>query len=196
LCRLIDMSPDPVARRYRDAVLAGGFDSLNAFSQHVFHAATHPPCLVPDAAALMAALHDAGAEVVIVSNSGVDKIDAWFGAAGIDGVRVRGAAAKWQLGGSDAAIDVGGRTIYVDRPRYREAIEAEQPDMIIGDVFSLDLAMPHVLRTHGMRGAPQCLVLRHRPHTPAWVLDTAGGGAIDHIVAGLGDVPDILTRLR
>ena len=131
-----------------------------------------------------------------MSNSGSDKINAWFKDAGIEGIRVRGAAAKWQLGGSDAAIDVGGRTIYVDRPRYREAIEAEQPDLIIGDVFSLDLAMPHVLRTHGLAGAPRSLVLRHRPHTPAWVLDTAGGGAIDHIVAGLGDVPEILASLR
>ena len=54
LCRVIGNSTEPTARRYREAVLAM-FDSLDAFSQHVFHKAHKPSCLVEGAADLMAA---------------------------------------------------------------------------------------------------------------------------------------------
>jgi hypothetical protein len=207
LCNVIDRDPD--ARRYREAVLAGGFESLSAFAQHVYVAATgtfrrdHPPCIVPEARAIAAALEGAGAEVVVVSNSEAEKIVSWFEGAGVPaseheghGLRVRGAAAKWFIGDSDAAIDIAGRRIYVDRPRYRAAIEAEQPDLVIGDVFSLDLALPHVMRTHGMAAAPRSLVLRHHPHTPGWVLDTSAGGAIDFTVASLTELPAIVSALK
>jgi hypothetical protein len=107
---------------------------------------------------------------------------------------VRGSASKWLIG-SDAAIDIAGRRIFVDRPRYRAAIEAEEADLVVGDVFSLDLALPHVMRTHGMAAAPRSLVLRHHPHTPSWVRDTAAGGAIDHMVAGLAELPAIVAAL-
>jgi hypothetical protein len=207
LCNVIDTVAS--ARRYRDAVMRGGFESMSAFAQHVYVASTttfrrdHPPCLVADARDLVAELHEVGADVVVVSNSEADKIVSWFGSAGVDAseseghaLRVRGAAAKWFIGDSDAAIDVAGRRVYVDRPRYRAAIEAEQPDLVIGDVFSLDLALPHVMRSHGMAAAPRCLVLRHHLHTPRWILDSAGGGAIDHMIAGLAELPPIVAALR
>ena len=206
LCTAIDRDPD--ARRYRAAVLGGGFESLSAFAQHVYVAATtmfrrdHPPCIVPEARAIAAALEEV-AEVVVVSNSEAEKIVAWFEAAGVEaseheghGLRVRGAAAKWLIGDSEAAIDIAGRRIYVDRPRYRAAIEAEQPDLVIGDVFSLDLALPHVMRTHGMAAAPRSLVLRQHPHTPGWVLETSAGGAIDFTVASLSELPAIVSALQ
>lgn len=208
LCHFIDSSSDPWAVRLRQAVLGGGFESLSAFSEYVFRDATsrfraeHPPCLVDRAADLMSALHDTGAEVVIISNSGSDKISAWMQDAGIDAgadtshaVRVRGAAAKWRLGETDEAIEVEGRPIHIDRPLYRAAIEAENPDLIIGDVFSLDLALPHVMRTASHPAAPRRLVLRRHKHTPAWITESSAGGAIDHMVGGLEDLPAIVRQL-
>ena len=208
LCHFVDTHDHPTARALRKAVLAGGYESLAAFSEHVFREATgrfraeHPPCLVDGARALMDALHDAGADVVIVSNSGADKISAWMRDAGIDAgpeeghvVRVRGAAAKWKLGETDDAIVVAGRPIHIDRPLYRAAIEAENPDLIIGDVFSLDLALPHVMRHDEHPAAPSRLVLRRHDHTPAWVTESRASGAIDHVVAGLHDLPAIVRTL-
>ncbi len=207
LCNAIDTSDDPTAKRYRAAVLGNGFASMSDFAQHVYVTATgafrreHPPCLVADARAILDELLALGVEVVVVSNSEAEKIVSWFAGAGIDAgeneghaLRVRGAAAKWLLGG-DAAIEVAGRRIYVDRPRYRAAIEAEQADLVVGDVFSLDLALPHVMRSHGMAAAPRSLVLRHHVHTPSWVRDTSAGGAIDHMVAGLAELPAIVAEL-
>lgn len=206
LCRYLNVETSPVAERYKAAVLGAGFESLAAFSEHAYVQATaayrdaHPPCLVDNAAEKLAALHDAGADVVIISNSGAEKISAWFQAAGVDAgpendrlLRVRGSAAKWWLGSGQETIDVAGRSIFVDRPKYRAAIVAEAPDLIIGDVFSLDLALPHVLRGQGVAGAPSVLALRAHPHTPAWVTDGKADGAIEHIVTGVEDLPAIVT---
>lgn len=209
LCNAIAIVDDATAQRYRDAVARGGFATLADFAQHVYVQSTgtfrrdHPPCIVADAAAVLAALHELDAEIVVVSNSDADKIVAWFAHAGIDAgerdghaLRVRGAAAKWFIGASDASIDVAGRRIFVDRPKYRAAIEAEQADLVIGDVFSLDLALPHVMRSHAIPGAPRTLVLRHHRHTPSWIIDTAAAGAIDHVVASLAELPAIVAAHR
>ncbi len=205
LARLIGVGGCDVSARYKDAVLAGGFASLSAFSEHAFKTATDsfrnddPPCIIGDAEARLAALERAGAEVVIISNSGAEKIARWFQSVGVDAgegeghrLRVRGAAMKWFLGETDDNIECGGRRILIDRPRYREAIEAENPDLIIGDVFSLDLALPHVLRTRGMAQAPSILALRRHAHTPGWIADDRAGGAIDHVVQGVGDLTAIV----
>lgn len=198
---------DPRAALYRSAILRAGFPTLAAFSDRCFLAATdafrgaHPPALVDGAGAACAALRDAGAEIVVASNSRAEKVVSWLRHAGIDAgeagghlVRVHGDAGKWQIAGS-AAIDVGGRRVLVDRPRYRAVIEEEQPDLVIGDVFSLDLALPHALRAAGHPAAPDLLVLRRHPHTPAWVLDTHGDGAIDVVVDHLRDLVAVVREL-
>lgn len=199
---------DECARKYRDAIQADGHE-LAAFADRCFMTATadyrneHPPALVGDALASLEALHDAGAEVVVVSNSVAEKIIGWFRGAGIDAgeddhhlVRVRGQAGKQTIGESDAQIQVAGRGIYVDRPKYRAVIEAENPDVIIGDVFSLDLALPHVMRGEGHPAAPDVLVLRKHRHTPEWVLADRCGGAIDEVVDSVGDLVGLTQRLR
>ncbi len=208
LTRVLEEGDDDVARRYAGAVKAAGHDSLAAFSEWCFRTATasfrdeHPPCIVDHAADLLKAIEDAGAEVVIISNSGADKIGHWFQSAGVDAgegnghaLRLRGSAMKWFLGETDDAIEVDGRKVHVDRPKYRAAIEAENPDLIIGDVFSLDLAMPHVLRTRGVAQAPATLVLRQHAHTPAWVTQTKAGGAIDHLVDSVSELPALVRDL-
>lgn len=185
---------DERAACYRDALLGAGYETLTAFADYCFHRATetfreaHPPGLVEGAGDVFQALHDAGAEVVVVSNSGADKVVAWLRHGGIDAgedeghlVRVHGAAGKWVLG-DDAAIEVAGRKILVDRPKYKAVIEEEDPDLVVGDVFSLDLALPHVMRSAGNAKAPSMLVLRRHPHTPAWILDGRAGGAIDRVI--------------
>jgi hypothetical protein len=96
------------------------------------------------------------------------------------------------IGPSDRSIDVGGRRIFVDRPRYEAVIREEQPQIVIGDVFSLDLALPHVMRAESAPGAPSELVLRRHPHTPRWVLDTKADGAIDRVVEHVGELVQAL----
>lgn len=191
IARFLEASDNAKAKRYVAAVLAGGFASLSAFGDHCFLTSTaqfraqHPPALVPRAAEMFAALVEAGAEVVVVSNSSSEKIEGWFRETGVGNglahaLRVRGSAGKFELGPSDDHLVLAGRKIRVDRPKYRTILAEERPDFVIGDVYSLDLALPHVMRRAGEL-APK-LALRRHPHTPRWVLDTRADGAIDLVV--------------
>lgn len=199
---------EPAAARYREAILAGGFANLTAFADRCFLTATgsyrdqHPPALVPGAARHLAALVDAGAEVVVVSNSPADKIINWFRSAGVDagevvghGLRVRGAAGKQVLGATDRCLELAGRRIHVDRPRYLEVLREERADLVIGDVFSLDLSLPHLVRTEGEAFAPRTLVLRGHEHTPRWVREGLIGGPIDHILGGVDELLPLVHAL-
>ena len=192
-------------RAYREAILDGGYATLTAFADHCFHTAAvqyreqHPPALVPGTAEVLHELHGLEAEVLVVSNSPAEKIVGWFTAVGADAgtgaehdLRVRDRAGKQTLGPTNESIEVGGRRIFIDRPSYLDVIEDEDPDLIIGDVFSLDLALPHVLRTRGNAKAPATLVLRRHDHTPAWILDTKAEGAIDLVVEGVHDLVDLV----
>jgi phosphoglycolate phosphatase-like HAD superfamily hydrolase len=195
--------------RYREAVLDGGFETVSAFADTCFMTATgsyraeHPPALVPGAREAIEELHDAGIWVTVVSNSVSEKVIAWFRSVGIDAgesaehaLHVRGAAGKQVLGEGDATVTVGGRPIHVDRPRYRAIVEDEDPDLVVGDVFSLDLALPHAMRTAGHAKAPETLVLRRHPHTPDWIAGTHADGAIDTIIDGVADLPALVAGLR
>ncbi|MBV1857656.1 MAG: hypothetical protein KUG77_04530 [Nannocystaceae bacterium] len=208
LARALDLREDDTAKRYAKAVIDAGHETLAVFSEWCFKGATasfsetHPPCIVPEAAAILKAIEDAGAEVVIISNSGADKIASWFQTAGIDAgegdghaLRVRGSAKKWYLGDTEDAMKVAGRRIALDRPEYRSAILSERPDLMIGDVFSLDLALPHALRGRSILQAPDTIVLRRHDHTPDWVTETRAGGAIDHVVDSVSELPAIVAGL-
>lgn len=195
--------------RYRQGVVESGFDTMNAFADHCFFTATghyrtmHPPALVPDARETFERLVEVGAELVVVSNSKPAKLIDWFRSSGIDAgesaghaLRVRGSAAKFVLGESDRSITVAGREIFVDRPSYRAILTEEAPDLVIGDVFSLDLALPHVMREEGAPGAPRELVLRRHRHTPGWVAEGRADGAIDHLVSGVAELVERITGAR
>ena len=98
-----------------------------------------------------------GVEVVVVSNSGTEKLKRWFDHAGLanrihpeqaaGALRLRGSARKFVLapGGPDA-IDGGGVIVDVARPHYEAVLREERPDAVVGDVFSLDLALPLALK--------------------------------------------------
>lgn len=200
---------DEQALAYRRAILAAGEKDMTSFADRCFLTSTadyreqHPPALVPHAKEALEALHDAGAEIVVVSNSSSEKIIGWFQRAGVDAgvghdayLRVRGQAGKQVLGVGGETIEVAGRTICVDRPKYLAVIEDENPDLVIGDVFSLDLALPHVLRERKHPRAPSELVLRRHSHTPAWIHETRAEGAIDTIVDDIIELVDVVARLQ
>ncbi len=212
-----DSKTDEVAERcklYLEAVLASGFESMDVYANAIFGEGTsnfrseHGSALLPEARAAAERMLELDLDVVVVSNSGEDKILHWFELAGIparsvnerkaDGERcfhVRGSAGKFVLGHGDEQLTVGARKIFIDRPMYTEAIRAEAPDVIIGDVFSLDLALPHVLRERGESWAPSNLVLAKNTYTPEWSGTERAGGAIDHVVSGLSEFCDLLATL-
>ncbi len=124
-----------------------------------------------------------GHGVVIVSNSKTDRIVHLLQKAGLpalahqDGhqenssapLRVRGGAGKFLLGDRPDSFNVGEYKVEVDRPAYRKILEEEKPDIVIGDVFSLDLALPLQLAERKVPGFESLKIwLRKRDYTPEW----------------------------
>jgi len=196
---------------YRAAILDAGHPNLDDFAEWVFRTGTanfrqgRRHALLPAAIEVAERLLRSDAEVVVVSNSGEEKILDWFDLSGIPAksvndreagddrcLYVRGSAGKFVLGEGSEQVELCGRKIYIDRPMYRAAIEAEAPDLVVGDVFSLDLALPHALRCEGHPWAPSQLVLRRNSYSPAWAADERAGGVIDHVIDELAGLCDLI----
>jgi hypothetical protein len=154
---------EPLAARILTGARAAGEGSLDAFSTaaHLDGVArverTRGPGVLPGAAAAGRELLAAGVETVIVSNSDGEKLERWFSHAGIPhamhprraehGLRLRGAAGKhWLEPGRSRMLDLDGVRVELERPHYEAILREEAPDAVVGDVFSLDLALPLSLR--------------------------------------------------
>ena len=123
-----------------------------------------------------------GDEVVIVSNSSTDIIMKKCKFAGLDPVdherdpsaqfRVRGQARKYQLDDTPDLVTFGSRTVDVARSSYRKIIEDEHPQFILGDVFSLDLALPITMarKEPSLYNDMQVYLIR-RPYTSPWATE-------------------------
>jgi len=167
------------------AGVAGGFSRLSNLAYAAMveetRAGHHRP-LEPLGAAALAGLYQAGIELVIVSNSGTDRILELLAGAGLEAAdhqadptarfRVRGGARKYELGPHPELLPLADFDIDIARPAYRAILEEEEADGVIGDVFSLDLALPlHLTRTDPARHGGCRLFLRVRDYTPQWALD-------------------------
>ena len=135
---------------------------------------------VPDAVKTIQTLLDHGHEVVVVSNSPSDRIIQKLSYAGLNAsipelapsaaLKVRGNAAKYRLG-ETPVIQSYVRQIDINRPVYKKLLAEEKPDIVIGDVFSLDLALPcYLTQTHPDFSKTKVLLMQ-QPYTPEWAID-------------------------
>lgn len=141
----------------------------------------HTP-LDPKTPQFLRKLIEAGHEIVIVSNSATDRIRALLAKENIQTqdhdynphgkVRVRGGARKYALGETSRTLDFEAYHIEIDRPSYEMILREEEADVIIGDVFSLDLALPyHLAQSEPEKFGKMKLFLRTRHYTPEWSID-------------------------
>ncbi len=153
---------DPLAARLASAAEASA-GSLDGFGGRA-HAngvrkveSGRGPGVTPAAAEAGRSMLARGIDVVVVSNSGTDKLGRWFEHARVPfrvhpertqgALRLRGAAKKFVLApGAGDAIDVGALRVDVARPHYEAVLREERPDAVVGDVFSIDLALPLALK--------------------------------------------------
>lgn len=148
----------------------------------------------------------AGHQVVVVSNSSTSRILDMFHAVGIEAkdhaqdptarIRVRGGAAKFELGDVSEGFKLGNYFLETSRPRYAAILREEKPDAVIGDVFSLDLALPYFLANSEKSLPPVKLFLRLRPYTPSWAREEAcalrGERARVYPIRELTEIPALL----
>jgi hypothetical protein len=195
----------------RAKLAAAGLPSAEAFSirawreaEAAFRAA-NPSHVSRDGLATLGVFAAAGAEVVIVSNSASARVEALLAGAGIGRrfgearPRVRGDARKFVLAaenGADwpAAIPearaLGGRPVRLRRPHFFEILREETPDVVIGDVLSMDLALPLAMRDAGLLEETTIVLVRH-PHTPPFALEACAACGIE-VIDSVAKAPRLL----
>lgn len=195
----------PSADVWRRGVLASGLGSVHALASACFgpaaarHRAEGGHRLVAGAREVVAELAAQGVELVVVSNSLASKLTALFSDAGIDperDVRIIGDAGKWRLGDGRELTEIGERYVRLDRPQYRRVLEGERPDLVVGDVLSLDLALPSMLRFVGALDPALQLALRRHEHTPDWTLGAHRIGVFEHVIESIQELPDLVRAAR
>jgi hypothetical protein len=176
--------------RIKDAIEKKGKMSLAEFSNDCFMKSTTQFKLegklkpVESAGTLVKKLNSAGVEIVIASNSKTEKIEHLFRKAGqtvtneksiIRGrLHAIGDAQKFVIDNSFTELPeyykITSRfKINLHRKNYFKILLAEKPDYVIGDVFSLDLALPLYLRLNDSRFSNMKVIQRLHKHTPVWV---------------------------
>lgn len=204
ICALLDRSAGGEWDALRSAVIRT-YGSTDAFGGHCHksgvarHMARHGPSMHRDAAAWIRTLVEAGWEVVVVSNSSEEKLRTCFGHLGVEpGVapyssfRMRGGAMKFiftagaGIPGGESIRDFAGRPVRLDRGHYLRVLREERPDVVVGDVFSLDLALPSLLREQDPAFENLDIVLIENPYTPDWTRRAVRGRLGVSTVASVG----------
>ena len=147
-----------------------------------------------------------GIDVVVVSNSGTEKLKRWFDHAGLPNrvhpdhaagaFRLRGSARKFVLApGAGDAFEAGGLRVDVARPHYEEVLREERPDAVVGDVYSLDIALPLALKRREPAWRSVRLFWLVQPYSPDRIrrgLASLPDGDVEIVVGGLHGVADRL----
>ncbi|HRE11224.1 MAG TPA: HAD family hydrolase [Ignavibacteria bacterium] len=157
-------------------------------------------------------LNAAGVEIVVVSNSKTEKIEHLFRKAGHtvtnENAIVRGRlhaigdARKFIIDSAFTELpefyEITDRfKVCLRRSNYFKILLAEMPDYVIGDVFSLDLALPLYLRLNDKRFEKLKVIQRVHKHTPAWVKDHLSRDefkGIAFMVDSIDELPGILLK--
>jgi hypothetical protein len=124
-----------------------------------------------------------GNEVFIVSNSATDKIESFLNQNDYPETRrpkVRGGARKFGLGKRAqplllSEVDQIVVQVDTDRPWYEEALLEVKPDIVIGDVFSLDLSLPIRLKREGRLEFRGGIFYKQRDYTPSRMVEMISG---------------------
>jgi len=201
-------------KHIRDSILKK-YNSLADFSQDCFFLATTKfkeegkLSPVSDAAEVVQKINSSGTEIIIVSNSKTKKIEHVFEKAGIKAspehgsvVRVRGDAMKFVLDNSfnevPEYLNINDKfSVPLRRKSYYEILKEEKPDIVIGDVFSLDLSLPLYLRLNRKEFSNLKVVQRVQTYTPYWVKNFLGREnlkGIAFMVNSVSELPDIISE--
>ena len=195
--------------RYRAALEGGTLDGFGLAS-HLAGVAEvegeRGPGVLPAAAEAGRSLLARGVEIVVVSNSGGEKLDRWFAHAGLPhhphprrepgALRLRGNAGKHVLDPAGSSrLPLGEASVELRRPSYEAILREEAPDAVVGDVFSLDLALPLSFRRSDPSWRHVRLFWLVHDYTPKRMRDAIAAWApeVEPLASGLPGVAAALT---
>ena len=171
-------------QRLTEVLKKAGHNDLTQLGSEIFVRASHGylaesgHSLLPEACGVLKEL-TAIADVVFCTNFSSDAVAKTWTKHGFDfttdkSLTLRGLAQKHYLSGPEKLLAFGGRQVAIDRGHYLSALLEEQPDVVVGDVFSLDLALPLSLRAKGDEFKELQCVLFLTPFTPEWSTTMCG----------------------
>ena len=139
-----------------------------------------------------------GSNTTIVTNSETERIEGYLARVGI---KVYGMAKKYDIDpnftsiGNALEIEHQGKTYRVDLRRRKyfnilEEIKQEKGEVIavVGDVFSLDLALPYAL---GMD-----IILKKNSYTPEWAENFVKNCGRGHVANDIAKLPQIYETIK
>ncbi len=178
--------------RVKDAIINKAKKTLAEFSNDCFMKSSSQFKLegklkpVETTGEIVKELNSKGVEIIVASNSKTEKIEHLFTKAGLTVTNqrsikrgrlfARGDAKKFVIESSYTALpeyfEISGRyKAALRRSNYHKILLEEKPDYVIGDVFSLDLALPLYLRLNDKQFSKLKVIQKVHPHTPKWVKD-------------------------
>jgi hypothetical protein len=201
------------------AVLKSGFESLDIFGNVLFHESTTEfkergflnPC--ENAKKVIENLIALNCKIVVASNSKTNKIEYLFTKIGYppsnedsserNFVHARGNSMKFGIEQNWEEVPEKffiNNTYSVDlrRPSYYKVLLEEKPDFVIGDVFSLDIALPLYLRLSNSNFQNLRVIQKIQKHTPTWVKDFLRRDELANItfmINDLEELPAIIERI-
>lgn len=206
---------DPIAARWVKAVEAHGYAGLDEFGGWSHRTAVRVlqrargPAILPSAWQAGLKMLLAGIDTVVVSNSHTGKLKDWFGPtplptfeeragaiAPANTLRLRGNALKFVLDepANSKPLAAGPIVVETSRPKYEAVLRAELerydgPRAVVGDLFSIDLALPLRLRRTEAAFADVRLFWIVRDYTPVRIQQALAAHAPEiEAVAGLEEV--------
>lgn len=205
-------------KSFRDSILKK-HSSLADFSQECFMMSTkkfkEDGMLNPidKTKSIVGELNLAGIDIIIASNSRTEKIKYLFSKIGIEvtdesdsdrgGVHARGDAQKFVIDNNYEKLPeyleiAENYKVPLRRSNYHKILSEEKPDFVIGDVFSLDIALPLYLRMNDNAFSNLKVIQRIQPYTPGWVknyLNKSEHNGVAFTVDSVNDLPKLLKGL-
>ena len=201
----------------KKAIIKNGFESAEKFSNTCFMESTRlfkesgKLTPHPNAKKALESVLKKGVNIVVASNSSTEKIEHLFLKLGKQptnersfkpgNVHARGNSMKFVLTPDFADVTqtmsiTGKYKVQLRRKSYYELLVDESPDYVIGDVFSLDIALPLYLRLKDSRFINLKVIQKVQKHTPEWVKDFLSADEFKDIVYMIDDISELADVIK
>lgn len=201
----------------KNAIIKNGYESAEKFSNVCFMDSSkefkESGKLTPHPHAKKAldSVLKKGVNIVVASNSSTEKIEHLFLKLGKQptnersfkpgNVHARGNTMKFVITPDfeelPQTMNITGKyKVQLRRKSYFELLVDESPDYVIGDVFSLDIALPLYLRLKDSRFINMKVIQKVQKHTPDWVKDYLAVDEFKDIAYLIEDISELADVIK
>lgn len=201
----------------KKAIIKNGYESAEKFSNVCFMESSKlfkesgKLATQPGAKKALDSVLKKGVNIVVASNSSTEKIEHLFLKLGKQptnersfkpgNVHARGDSMKFVITPDfdelPSTMNITAKyKVQLRRKSYYDLIVDESPDYIIGDVFSLDIALALHLRLRDSRFINMKIIQKVQKHTPGWVKDFLGADEFKDFVFMIEDIGELADVIK